>query len=176
MFRGWAEARMYRRSMQIAVAELRRAARSANALEKLRCLEIAEQKLNDAVWLCPDAGGERFDAGLAEIQRSREATLHEQAVPAVERLLAAAEKGIAEKGELLRAAGELLSLLDHYLPEEDRVEALSARFRQLGGKPTPYQAIQPLSEIYHRPSGGTGCGALVGGLMVASVLMWVIVR
>lgn len=176
MFRGWAEGRMYRRSMQIAVAELRRAARSANALEKLQCLEVAEQKLKDAVWLRPDAGGERFDAGLAEIQRSREKTLHEQGLPAAEHLLEAAGKFPAEKGELLREAGELLSLLDHYLPEEDRVEELSARFRQLGGEPTPYQAVQPLSKLYHRPSGGVGCGALVGGLLVASVLTWVIVR
>ena len=45
MFRRWAEDRMYRRTMQLAVSELRRAARTSNALEKLQALDIAEQKL-----------------------------------------------------------------------------------------------------------------------------------
>jgi len=51
MFRRLAEARMYRKTMQIAVAELRRAARTANVLEKVEALEVAEQKLRDAQWL-----------------------------------------------------------------------------------------------------------------------------
>ena len=45
MFRRWAETRMYRKTMRLAVGELRRAARTANALAKLHALDNAEQKL-----------------------------------------------------------------------------------------------------------------------------------
>jgi hypothetical protein len=156
--------------MQIAVSELRRAARTANALEKLRALEVAEQKLNDSVWLRPEASTDQFQAGLQELRRSRMSTLREQAVPAVERLLEAVEKGLGEREMMLAPAGELLALLYHYLPDEPEVQTLSARFRQLGGKQAPYQPITPLSEMYHRPAHGIGCATLMGGLIILAVL------
>ena len=172
MFRRWAEARMYRRTVQIAVAELRRAARASDVLEKLRSLAVAEQKLEDALWLRPEKAGERFPDGLREIRRSRERTLVADALPAMDRLLAGAEKGAPEREEMLRAAGELLALLDHYLPEDERVAVLDARFRQLGGEHPSYQRIMPLSELYHRPAEGAGCMVLLCGVLVAAFVVW----
>jgi hypothetical protein len=157
MFRRWAETRAYRKTMQLGISELRRAARTANTLEKLQALDNAEQKLKDARWLSPDEDKQRFDAGLTEIERSRKRTLAD-AIPAVQRLLDAAEQGVADSGELLRAAGILLSFLNHYLPDDSHVELLFGHFLQLGGKQPPYVAVRPLSEGYHRPE-GAGCGA-----------------
>lgn len=154
MFRRWAEERIYKKTMQVAVAELRRAARTANALEKLVALEIAERKLRDAAWLRPERVSDEYNAGLQEIERSRLRTLREQAQPAVERLLETAEQGGPAKAIVLEAAAHLLTFLYHYLPEAPEVGALSARFRELGGKQQPYQPIRPLSEVYHRPEPG----------------------
>ena len=72
MFRRWAENRMYRRSMQLAVMELRRAARASNLLEKLGALEVAEQKLRDAQWLSPGQDKKRFEAGLKKLMTSND--------------------------------------------------------------------------------------------------------
>ena len=146
MFRRWAEGRMWRRSMQIAVSEMRRAARTPHVLEKLRALDMAEQKLKDAQWLSPDEDTERFQTGVTEIGRSRERTL-EEAVSATERLLEAAERGTAEHDDLLRAAGQMLAFLNHYLPDDARVEVLSGRLVQLGGAQPPYEPVKPLTEI-----------------------------
>jgi len=159
MFRRWAETRMYRKTMQLGIAELRRAARTPNTLEKLQALDNAEQKFKDAQWLSPDEDKQRFEAGLAEIERSRKRTL-EDALPAVKRLLDVAEQGIADSAEMLPAAGALLSFLNHYLPEDPRIDALFGRFLQLGGKQPPYTPVRPLSATYHRPA-GTGCGAIL---------------
>ena len=169
MFRRWAETRMYRKTMRLAVGELRRAARTANALEKLRALDNAEQKLKDAQWLSPAEDQSRFDAGLGEIGRSRKRTL-EEAIPAVERLLEAAGKGVVDSAELLRAAGQLLSFLNHYLPDDSRVEPLSGRLVQMGCEQTPYTPVRPLSEAYHRPEAGAGCGAAIGLFLLLTVL------
>jgi len=160
MFRRWAEARMWRRTMQIAVSEMRRAARTANVLEKLQAIETAEQKLRDAQWLSPDENLERFEAGVRELERSRERTL-EEAVSATERLLEAAEKGLAEGGDLLRAAGKLLAFLNHYRPDDARVEVLSGRFLQLGGLQPSYEPVKPLADMYDRSEGLSGCGVLL---------------
>jgi hypothetical protein len=169
MFRRWAEARMYRKTVQLAVSELRRAARTPNALEKLEALETAEQKLKDALWLCPEESKERFEAGLAEIQRSRDRSL-KQALPAVERLLDAAESGVGYPDAILQPAGRLLAILNHYLPDDAQVDLLSSRLRQLGGKQPPYRPVAPLAEMYHRPEGGAGCGALIGGVVLLLLL------
>jgi hypothetical protein len=173
VFQRWAEARLYRKTMQIAVAELRRAARTANALEKLESLDIAEQKLLDAQWLNPDQDKPRFEAGLGEIARSRAQTL-EQAITAVERLLDGAEEGRAERSEMVAAAGQILSYLNHYLPENLRVDALNARLLRLGGAQPAYTPVTPLSEMYARPDAATGCGAAIGlflfGMMLAVAL------
>ncbi|MCJ7822690.1 MAG: hypothetical protein MUQ26_06395, partial [Armatimonadetes bacterium] len=166
VLRRWAEARMYRKTVQIAVAELRRASRASNVLEKLHSLDLAERKLKDALWLRPEATSDRFATGLQQIQQSRASTLAEQALPGVERLLEEAEKGGAESEQMLRAAGDILAFLDHYLEDDDRVDALSARLRGLGGERPPYQPVAPLSQIYRRPPAGAGCGALIGGLLV----------
>lgn len=195
MFRRWAESRMYRNTMLLAVRALRGAARTPNALEKLRLLDVAEQRLRDAHWLRPDVSKERFDAGLKEIARSRQRTLKEQALPAVGRLLEVAESlghagGVphdqaeqatqaggppydgAEKGEMLRAAGEILAFLYHYLPDDPETQQLGARFRSLGGEQTPYRPVPALADHYHRPAPGAGCGAVIGGLLVLSFLLW----
>jgi hypothetical protein len=169
MFRRWGEARMYRKTLQIAVAELRRAARTPNALDKLQALEVAEQKLRDALWLSPEDAKERFEGGLAEIQRSREKTLKDAAL-AVRRLLDTAKAGIGQREVMLAAAGHLLCFLNHYQPEDSDVEVLSARFRELGGQQVEYRPITPLSEIYHRPAAGMGCGSAIGGLVVVLVV------
>lgn len=160
MFRRWAETRLYSKTMRLAVSELRRAARTANALEKLQALDNAEQKLKDAQWLSPAEDQGRFEAGLGEIERSRKRTLDE-AIPAVERLLDAAGKGVVDSTEVLRPAGQLLSFLNHYLPEDSRVEILSGQLVQMGGEQPPYVPVRPLSEIYHRPEAGAGCGAAI---------------
>lgn len=165
---------MYRKTVQIAVAELRRASRASNVLEKLHSLDLAEQRLKDALWLRPDATSDRFATGLQQIQRSRASTLTEQALPAVERLLNEAEKGGAETEQMLRAAGDILVFLDHYMEDDARVDALSARLRGLGGERPPYQPVGPLSQIYHRPAAGAGCGALIGGLL-AGVLIGLLI-
>jgi len=179
MFRAWAENRMYRNTMRLAVQALREAARTANALDKLRLLDSAEQKLRDANWLRPEVGKEGRELGLEEIARNRQATLRQQAMPAVGRLLEVAGKvgqagsppyDGAEKGELLRAAGELLAFLYYYLPEEAEVQALGARFRSLGGEQPSYRRTPALADQYHRPEGGVGCGAVIGGLMVVAGL------
>lgn len=154
MFRRWAEERIYRKTMKVAVAELRRAARTSNALEKLCALEVAEQRLKDGAWLRPERVSERYRAGLREIEESRLRTLREQAGPAVERLLAAAGEGAAEREAMLEAAGQLLALLNHYLPDEPQVQQLSSRFRELGGKQPPYQPVPSLAQVYHRPPPG----------------------
>jgi len=166
---------MYQRTVQLAVSELRRAARASHPLEKLRALEVAEQKLKDALWLCPEESKERFEAGLAEVPRSRTRALREEALPAVGRLLDAAEKQVSDPEPTLEAAAELLSLLNHYLPEEPQVEELSARLRRLGGRQPDYRGVTPLAEMYHRPEGAAGCGGLIGGLLLALVLsgFWV---
>jgi hypothetical protein len=157
---------MYRRTMQIAVAELRRAARTANALEKLQALEVAEQKLGDALWLSPsEERKERFEAGVSEIQRSRARTL-EGTVTAVGRLLEAADPESDERAPLLEAAGQLLCFLNHYLSDDPAVDVLSAKYRGLGGRQPEHRPITPLSEIYRRPEGGIGCGAMIGGLLL----------
>jgi len=162
---------MYRRTMQIAVSELRRAARTENAIEKLEALDLAERKLQDAQWLMPSTASERFDEGMEEIARSRERTL-EQAIPAVKRLLEAIDQRIAEPSELRRAAGHLLSFLNHYLPEDSRVDDLNAWFLRLGGEPQPYAPLCPLSEIYRRPHTRTvGCGTALIFLLLAPVLL-----
>lgn len=172
MFRRWAEGRMYRQSLRLAVMELRRAARTANALEKLRSLEVAEQKLRDAAWLRPDVAGDRFETVAKEVSRSRRQALRELALPAVGRLLEAAEQGMGERASLLAPAGELLAYLQRYLPEEPAVVAQAARYRELGGEPRPYQPVRPLSEMYHRPPGGTGCLLVVaGGLALAALAL-----
>lgn len=176
MLRRWAENRMYRRSMQLAVSGLRHAARTRNALEKLQSLELAEQKLKDALWLRPDAASERFRAGLEEIQRSRLNSLREFAVPAVERLLEAAEKDVADRATMLEPAGELLAYLHHYLPDDSRTQEMSARFRQLGGKQPPYRAVPALADMYHRPAAGAGCGSLIGGAILLGILVGSLVR
>lgn len=174
MFQRWAEERVYRRTLQLAVAELRRAARTPNTLEKLQALEVAEQKLKDAAWLRPEAATERFQAGLQEIARSRLKALGEQVPSTIGRLLEAAEKNVGDRGVLLEAAGALLTFLYRYLPEDPRTLDLSARFRQLGGTQPPYQPIAPLSEVYHRPQGGVGCGGLIGGVIVLIIVaQWV---
>jgi len=170
MFRAWAENRMYGNTMRLAVQALREAARTANALDKLRLLDFAEQKLRDANWLRPEVGKEQRELGLEEIARNRQATLRQQAMPAAGRLLEAAEKGVAEKRELLRAAGELLAFLYHYLPEEAETQALGARFRSLGGEQPAYRPIPALADKYHRPEGGVGCGAMIGGLLATAML------
>lgn len=169
MFQRWAEARLYRKTMQIAVAELRRAARTANVLEKLDALDTAEQKLHDAQWLSPDQDRARFEAGLGEIARSRAQTL-EQAITATERVLDAAERQLADPAAMLAPAGRLLAFLNHYLPEDRRVELLNARLLQLGGKQPPYAPVPALQEIYHRPDAPVGCGALIGLLALAMVI------
>jgi hypothetical protein len=150
VFRRWAEERIYRKTMQIAVAELRRASRTANALEKLASLDIAEQKLKDAAWLRPERVADEYRVGLQQIEQSRLKTLREQAGPAVARLLDAAEGDGATKALQLEAAAHLLASMYHYLPNEPEVESLGARFRELGGKQQAYQQIKPLSEFYHR--------------------------
>ncbi|MBN1458393.1 MAG: hypothetical protein JXA57_02580 [Armatimonadetes bacterium] len=165
MFRRWAEARMWRRTMQIAVSEMRRAARTANVLDKLQALDIAEQKLRDAQWLSPDENTERFETGVKEIQRSRRRTL-EEAASATERLLEAAEKGPVEGDDLLRAAGKLLSFLNHYQPDDARVEVLSGRFVQLGGVQPSYEPVKPLADMYDRSEGLSGCGVLLVVLLL----------
>lgn len=170
MSRRWAEARLYRKTMQLAVAALRRAARTPNALEKLEALEVAEQKLLDARWLNPEADHERFDAGIAEIHRSRKQTLG-QAIPASERLLEVAGEGLGDAAELLTTAGRLLSFLNHYLPEDPRVEPLHARFLELGGEQQAYTPVPPLSQIYHRPAAGVGCGSLICLLLAVLALV-----
>jgi hypothetical protein len=137
--------------MQLAVSELRKAARSANALEKLHALDVAEQRLKDAAWLRPDQAGEKSKVGLQEIARSRASALRELARPAVDRLLDSVEKGSEQREVILEAAGHLLAFLNHYVPDDLEVQAQSARFRQLGGKQQPYTPVQPLSEIYARP-------------------------
>jgi hypothetical protein len=151
--------------MQIAVSEMRRAARTPNVLEKLQALEMAGQKLKDAQWLSPDENAERFQTGVTEIGRSRERTL-EEAVSATERLLEAAERGAAERDDLLRAAGQMLAFLNHYLPEDARVEVLSGRFLQLGGVQPSYKPVKPLAEMYDRSQGVSGCGVLLLALML----------
>ncbi len=176
MFRRWAENRMYRNTMLLAVQALRGAARSQNALEKLRLLDTAEQKLRDARWLRPELADERFEESLSEIAQSRKRTLKKQAMPAVDRLLEAAEKGLAEKGELLRAAGELLAFLHQYLPEDAETLRLSARFRSLGGKQIPYRPAPALSDRYQRVEPGAGCATLIAIVVVAAagVGWWVV--
>lgn len=158
--------------MQLAVGELRRAARTSNALEKLQALEVAEQKLKDAAWLSDGETDESFSTGLAGVQRSRNRALRQEAIPALERLLEAAERKLADQSAMLQPAGQLLSLLHHYLPDDEQTQALAARFRDLGGDQPPYQPITPLSEMYHRPAGGAGCGAVIGLLLVALLLIW----
>lgn len=169
MFRRWAETRLYRKTMQLAVAELRRAARAANPLEKLIALETAEQKLKDAQWLSPELENARFETGLAEINRSRKQTL-EQALTATERLLKAADKRLGERAQMLLAASHLLSLLNHYLPEDQRVEPLNARFLKLGGKQQAYIPPPPLSGQYNRPHSAVGCGTLIILLVIILLL------
>jgi len=176
VLRRWAERRLYRRTMQIAVSELRRASRTPNALEKLEALEVAEQKLRDAAWLDPEARQDRFLAGLTEIAKSRLRTLQEQAIPAVARLLDAAQTGAVDRAPMLDAAARLLSYLYHYIPDEPAVQELSARFRQLGGVQRPYQAVTPLSEMYRRPPAGAGCTLVVVGLVAALLITLILVR
>lgn len=176
MLRRWAEARMYRKTVQIAVAELRRAARASNVLEKLHSLDLAERKLKDALWLRPEATSDRFATGLQQIQQSRASMLTEQALPGVERLLEEAGKGGPESEQMLRAAGDILAFLDHYLEDDERVDALSARLRGLGGERAPYEPVTRLSQIYHRPVGGAGCGALIGGLLVGLLIAVVLIH
>lgn len=168
---------MYRRSMQLAVMELRRAARASNLLEKLESLDVAEQKLRDAQWLSPGQDKERFEAGLTEVERSREETL-KQSIPALSRLLNAAEQDSPERAEVLRAAGLLLSFLNHYAPQEPEVEAASGRLIKLGGEQPVYTPVPALSDMYRRPREGAGCGAaigltalLIGGCLIASRLI-----
>ena len=175
MFQRWGEARLYRKTMQIAVAELRRAARTANALEKLESLDIAEQKLHDAQWLSPDQDKARFEAGLGEIHHSRTKTL-EGAITAVERLLDGAEEGRAERSEMVAAAGRILSYLNHYLPEDPRVDALSGRLLRLGGAQPAYTPVTPLSEMYARPDPSVGCGATIGLLALGVTLSVALAR
>jgi len=104
--------------MQIAVSELRKAARTANALEKLHALDVAEQRLKDAAWLRPDQAGEKSKVGLQEIERSRAAALRELARPAVDRLLDSVEKGSDQREIMLEAVGHLLAFLNHYVPDD----------------------------------------------------------
>jgi hypothetical protein len=160
---------LYRKTMQLAVAELRRAARASNVLEKLEALDIAEQKLRDAEWLSPAQDRARFAAGLGEIARSRAQTL-EQAVTSTERLLDGAERKLAEPGAMLEPAGRLLAFLNHYLPEDRRVELLNARLLRSGGKQARYAPAPALREIYHRPQATAGCGAAIGLLALAMVV------
>ncbi|MCJ7750022.1 MAG: hypothetical protein MUQ65_02845, partial [Armatimonadetes bacterium] len=101
--------------------------------------------------------------------RSRKRTLDE-AIPAIERLLEAAGKGVVDLAELLRAAGQLLSFLNHYLPEDSRVELLSGQFVQMGGEQPPYTPVRPLSQAYHRPEARTGCGAAIGLFLLLTAL------
>lgn len=70
MFRRWAETRLYRKTMHVAVAQLRRAARTPNVLEKLAALDLAEQKLRDARWLTRDEDGQRLDGHLSDACRA----------------------------------------------------------------------------------------------------------
>ncbi len=161
MFRRWAETRLYRRSMQLAVGELRRAARTPNVLEKLHALDTAEQKLKDAQWLSSHEDKHRFQTGLAEIERSRHQTL-KQAIISVNRLLESAGEEAADSAEMLKAAGQLLSFLNYYLPDDSAVELATARLRELGGEHPAYSPVPALSEMYHRPKRGVGCGTAIG--------------
>lgn len=176
MLHRWAEGRMYRRTVEVAVAELRRAARSSNVVEKLRALEVAEQKFKDALWLRPEASADHFETGLREIERSRGRMLVKEGLPAVERLLGAAEEGAGEREEMVSAAGELLSFLDHYLPDDERVDVLSARLRELGGERPPYRPVRPLCSIYHRGGAGSGCGTAIGVVLMVGVVVWSVVH
>jgi len=177
MFRRWAETRLYRKTMNVAVAQLRRAARTPNVLEKLAALDLAEQKLRDARWLTRDEDGQRLETGVGEIARSRAQTL-EQAVGVAERLLEAAEGKLAEPAAMLRPAGRILSFLNHYLPQDARVEVLNARLLRLGGAQPPYTPAPALSEMYRRPAATVGlpagrqagCGSLIGLLALAAVV------
>ncbi len=168
MFRRWAETRLYRRSMQLAIRELRRAARTPNVLEKLHALDTAEQKLKDAQWLSPHEDQQRFEAGLSEIERSRDQTL-KQAIISVNRLLESVGEEAAERADMLEPAGQLLAFLNHYLPEDPAVELATARLRELGGEQAAYSPVPPLSEMYHRPERGVGCGAAIG--LIALLLL-----
>jgi len=176
MFRRWAEARMYRRTVQVAVSALRRASRTADAREKLKLLDLAEQKLKDALWLDPEGSQDGFQTGLDEIGRSRRDTLRSQALPAVERLLDAADADLGDRNAFLRPAGELLAFVFYYDPEEAKAQALSARFRQLGGQQPPYQPVTPLREQYHRPRAGVGCAVLLVGLLAALAVVCTVLQ
>jgi len=170
VFQRWAEGRLYRKTMQLAVAALRRAARTANVLQKLEALDIAEQKLRDAEWLSPTQDRQRFEAGVGEITRSRAQTL-EQAVTATERLLGAVEEKLADPAAMLAPASRLLAFLNHYLPEDRRVELLNAGLLRLGGRSVPYAPVPSLKEIYHRPDVAVGCGALLLGLLTVALVI-----
>jgi hypothetical protein len=175
MFRRWGERRLYRKSMEIVVVALRRAARTANVLEKIEALELAEQKLRDAQWLSEEGDKQRFEAGLGEIHHSRTKTL-EQAITAVERLLDGADEGRAERSEMVAAAGQILSYLNHYLPEDPRVDTLNGRLLRLGGTQPAYTPVTPLSEMYARPDAGTGCGAAIVLFMLGMMLAVALAR
>jgi len=172
MIRRWAERRMYRRSLQLAAGLLRRAARTANVLEKIEALEQAEQKVKDASWLFPEEAGEEFETTLSTLRKSREEALEKHAPPAAARLLTAAEAGGEEAEAALQAAGRLLARLSHYRPEDLQTQELSARFRALGGERPPYRPVPALSESYHRPSAAAGCGSLVCALVLGLLLVW----
>jgi hypothetical protein len=172
MFRRWAENRIYRNTLRVAVNALREAARTPDPLRKLHLLDLAEQKLRDASWLKPELATERYRPGLEEIARSRDRALKEQALPAVAKLLQVVEQGVGDRKVLLAPAGELLAFLFRYLPDHPEAQALGARFRQLGGEQRPYRPIPALSEMYHRPEAAAGCGTLIGGLIAVLALAW----
>ena len=79
-----------------------------------------------------------------------------------------ADGNLGEPAEMLQPAGRILSFLNHYLPEDARVELLNAHLLRLGGEQPPYVSVPALSEMYHRPGAGVGCGSLIC-LMAAAV-------
>jgi hypothetical protein len=42
----------------------------------------------------------------------------------------------------------------------------------LGGEQTPYRPQPALADRYHRPQAGAGCGTIIGGLLLLSLLLW----
>lgn len=173
MFHRWAETKLYRRAMKVAVRELRRAARATNVLEKLEALEVVEQRLKDAQWLSREDGGDRFSAGLAEVQHSREQTLH-QAAEVVTRLFEGAGSEAGDKEGVLAAAAAILVFLNHYQADDPVVEALTGRLLDLGGKPRSYHRITPLSEVYQPPAAGAGCALFLLFLLVGAAVAWLL--
>jgi hypothetical protein len=155
------EKQLYLRTLEIARESLGIAMRTNNLVTKLSRLDLAEQKLEDALWLWPEGSADEYRAGIDEIRKSRREALQEYVLKEIRYQLERARK--TKSGNVRFSALSKAALyLGYCVRDLERTEEIDSAVRELaelGGEVTEPHRPQPVSATYQRPAQPAGCGA-----------------